>query len=83
MNFLMSNKLNACYCSPLSRGINIISLISLVTSSLEVCKNVITLKSLLFYLYWLKFIPRGKKKFLVDNERSYQLDSIIISASSL
>lgn len=59
--FLVPNKLDACYCSPLSGGINITSLISLVTSSLEVCQNFITLKFLLFYLYWLKLITRHKK----------------------
>lgn len=76
MNFRMSNKLNACYISSLSGGINLISLISLVTISLEVCNNFITLKFLLFHLYCLKLIPGGKKLFQ-GNERSYQSDSII------
>jgi len=77
VNFLMSNKLNACYSSSLSGGINLISLISLVTSRLEVCKNFTPLKSLLFYFYWLKSIPTGKK-LLRGNEKSYQSDGIII-----
>lgn len=61
MILLISNKLNVCYRSYLSGGITLISFTPLVTGSLEVCKNLISLKSLLFYLYWLKLIPRGKK----------------------
>lgn len=73
----MFNKLNACYSSSLSGGINLISLIKLVTTVFRFVGTSITLKSLLSYLYQLKLIP--DVKILQGNEVNCQSDSIIVT----